>query len=551
MTCTVSGIAKRPDGSVYANATFKVMPSPATPVGQDGAVWFPRETTIITDGTGAMLVDLVTGNYAGWDTANGFKFEFAVPDAPTASWADCFNAAAVIVSTIVSNAQLADMQTGRLKGRTSAGTGDPEDLTAAQVKSLLAIGTADVAGLGALAAASSVNLSTQATGILQAAQEPAHTGDVTNAAGSLALTIAANAVSNSKLAIMAANTVKANATSGAAVPTDVALAASQLLGRGSTGNVAPIILGTNLSMSGATLNATGGGGSGVDLTTDQTVDGIKTLLDPVGLAAQVATPAAPASGLLLYGQSVAGMMAAEIRGVGSRPAALQHALYDRKRMEFLPNNAGGTLLGAAIVPYGDLVYNIGQSTANAYSAGPRSGWRNLATTPNQQMGFTGTTSFFRGNAANVGGFFFQTRAGFEAWTNGGRMFVGLGTGAADVFFEPSYQLLGCGFIIDSGDAGLISFVTRSNYNTYTKVSTGLTAATDKGYDFHISCEPNSSQIGWMIRDVNVGTEVSGTATTNLWTNTVAASLSVFAGNAALTALGAINFSVASVYAEWG
>ena len=42
---------------------------------------------------------------------------------------------------------------------------------------------------GALATQSSVNLSTQATGTLQAAQEPAHAGDVTNVAGSLTLTL--------------------------------------------------------------------------------------------------------------------------------------------------------------------------------------------------------------------------------------------------------------------------------------------------------------------------------------------------------------------------
>lgn len=61
------------------------------------------------------------------------------------------------------------------------------------------------------------------------------------------------------LATQAANTVVANATTGAASPTAVAIAASELFGRGSTGNIAPITVGSGLTMTGTTLSATGGG----------------------------------------------------------------------------------------------------------------------------------------------------------------------------------------------------------------------------------------------------------------------------------------------------
>lgn len=124
--------------------------------------------------------------------------------------------ATAISANAVTNAKAAQMPANTLKGNNTGASANAADLTAAQVKTLLAIANTDVSGLGTLATASSVNLTTQATGTLQAAQEPAHTGDVTNTAGSLALTIANNAVSNAKLAQMAANSFKLNNTGATA-----------------------------------------------------------------------------------------------------------------------------------------------------------------------------------------------------------------------------------------------------------------------------------------------------------------------------------------------
>lgn len=69
-----------------------------------------------------------------------------------------------------------------------------------------------------------IPLSTGVSGTLPAAQFPALTGDVTTSAGAVATTIAANAVSNSKLAQMAANTIKLNNTGSTASAIDGSIA---------------------------------------------------------------------------------------------------------------------------------------------------------------------------------------------------------------------------------------------------------------------------------------------------------------------------------------
>lgn len=125
----------------------------------------------------------------------------------------------------VANVSLADMATATLKGRVTAGTGEPEDLSAAQARTLLNV--ADGAN---------------------AYVHPNHSGDVTSAADG-AQTIADDVVTNAKLANVAERTVKGRSASGAGDPSDIALAdLSDLLGSDAT-----LRFGTNQSFTAATF----------------------------------------------------------------------------------------------------------------------------------------------------------------------------------------------------------------------------------------------------------------------------------------------------------
>lgn len=110
-------------------------------------------------------------------------------------------------------------------------------------------------------------------------------GDITVSGGGTVWTIDAGAVSYAKMQ-------------------DVS-AASRLLGRGDsgTGDVQEIILGTNLSMSGTTLNATGGGGSAawveaeIDFGASPTYDATFTITDAgVSATTEVAVVQSGAAG---------------------------------------------------------------------------------------------------------------------------------------------------------------------------------------------------------------------------------------------------------------
>jgi hypothetical protein len=110
------------------------------------------------------------------------------------------------------------MAQNTIKGRITASTGDPEDLTAANVRTIL----------GLAAVATSGSAADLSTGTLPAGRMPALTGDVTTSAGAVATTIANAAVTYAKMQnVSATSRVLGRKTAGAGSPEECTL--SQVL----------------------------------------------------------------------------------------------------------------------------------------------------------------------------------------------------------------------------------------------------------------------------------------------------------------------------------
>lgn len=202
--------------------------------------------TACTDGNFLYVGDAPTAHTHVAANITDFAAAVAANSAVAANTAKVTNAthtgdvtgatALTIAVKAVTLAKMDDMATASLIYRKTAGLGAPE------VNSLATLKT-DLGLIGTNSGDQTITL----------------TGDVTGSGmGSFAATIAADAVTNTKLANMSANSVKVRAAGTLGDPSDLVLSLNTLLGRGSSGDVAGITLGTNLSMSGTTLNAAGG-----------------------------------------------------------------------------------------------------------------------------------------------------------------------------------------------------------------------------------------------------------------------------------------------------
>lgn len=201
----VSGITGGPQSYVVGlNESYVGPYDRETSVYVTGSVW-PIVYTVDTDGVLPTLTDLAT-RVAAIEASGG--------------------GGGGIADDSVTNAKLANVATSTIKGRATAGTGDPEDLTATQATSLLNTFTTSLKGLAPASGGGTTNFlradGTWAAPAGAGGVSDGDKGDITVSASGATWTIDAAAVTDAKISNRTALSVFGRSANSAGAGADMA-----------------------------------------------------------------------------------------------------------------------------------------------------------------------------------------------------------------------------------------------------------------------------------------------------------------------------------------
>ena len=240
--------------------------------------------------------------------------------------------------------------------------------------------------------------------------------------------------------------------------------------------------------------------------------------------------AAAASNLRVFARKLAGRMLLNTVGPEGTAKSTQPALFSSNVTLFAPSSGTvgtGTGFGTVWQSNGTVTHPTPIITAPAISNQiHRTRYANVVTTTNQILGpktnVAGDQAFWTGNAAGLGGFYFNTRFVVDLWpASTARIFAGLSSTTTGVAASDSLSGDAVGLWHDTTDANTVMSIVTRNNSTTTKNATSIgTIAAGNVYDFTMYCPPGGSTISWEIWELVSGLGVIGSTSTTLPRNTV-------------------------------
>ena len=235
-----------------------------------------------------------------------------------------------------------------------------------------------------------------------------------------------------------------------------------------------------------------------------------TITTGINLPDQANIPAAPPAGqLTIFNRQRAGRALLHLIGPAGIDVALQPGLFGNSVSMWSPST--GTTV-AANFGTSWTARNSGTGSAQAH---PSRASTNAMTSLNRATFGTGTTATgssgvqsalqvaWRGNAANLGGWFFFSRFGVETSAADIQVMVGLSALNAALAGEPSAQANTVALVKDSTDANW--FIATRNGSTVTKMPTGLAVTQGQVLDFLMFAAPNGDRVTVRLVDSVTGT----------------------------------------------
>jgi hypothetical protein len=234
-----------------------------------------------------------------------------------------------------------------------------------------------------------------------------------------------------------------------------------------------------------------------------------------------AMPTPPVAGLLLFLRKRAGRRMLSVLGPSGQDTSLQPALFSNRvaLWSAVPGVVAPTQVGIAATANGTATL-IAPTTTNFFTRMTRLRYASSATAGNAGGIRQTVTSFFRGSAADLGGFFMVARFGIAQATATNRVFVGMAaTGGIAGSVNPSTLLNIFGIGCDASQTTLrVMSNDASGTATMTDLGANFPAATSAVdfYEVRLFCASGAvTKMGWSIKRLNTGHFAEGEVTTDL------------------------------------